>query len=178
MNTTDIQEKINQAVPEAAAELHTGEAGMTVIMVQPARVADVVRHLRDTMDFDYLATLAGIDTGENLAVAYQLRSLGRKIECTVKVILDREKPEVPSISELYGVADWFEREVFDLFGIQFAGHPDLRRLLMPDDWEGHPLRKDYQEQPEYHGISTTRPDPLDLFDPEDEKAESKEGSGS
>jgi NADH-quinone oxidoreductase subunit C len=178
MNTTEIQETINQAIPTAAAELHTGESGMTVILVQPAALVDVVRHLRDELNFDYLATLAGIDTGENLAVAYQLRSLKRKIECTVKVVLDREKPEVPSISELYGAADWFEREVFDLFGVQFPGHPDMRRLLMPDDWEGYPLRKDYQEQPEYHGISTTRPDPLDLLDPEEEVAESKEGSGS
>jgi NADH-quinone oxidoreductase subunit C len=70
----------------------------------------------------------------------------------VKVDLDRARPIVPSVYSIWKAADWHEREAFDLLGIQFEGHPDLRRLLMPADWEGHPLRKDYQEQNYYRGI--------------------------
>jgi NADH-quinone oxidoreductase subunit C len=67
-------------------------------------------------------------------------------------MLDREKPSIASVSSVWRTADWHEREAFDFYGIQFEGHPDLRRILLPEDWEGHPLRKDYVEQMKYHGI--------------------------
>ncbi len=78
-------------------------------------------------------------------------------------LLDREDPTMPSIVNVWSAANWQERECYDLFGVLFEGHPDLRRLLLPDDFEGHPLRKDYEEKDEYHGIPTVRPNPIELY---------------
>jgi NADH-quinone oxidoreductase subunit C len=76
-------------------------------------------------------------------------------EFAVRVETDRKAPSIPSVSSVWPAADWHEREAYDLMGIDFAGHPDQRRILCPDDWEGHPLRKDYDFPLEYHGIPAT-----------------------
>ena len=145
------------------------------VTVDPARFVDVCRFLRDDprTRFEILNDVSGVDYLEpdakkvgkagfdpHLEVVYHLSSFsapGRRF--TVKVILDRwvgdtpgELPELPSVSAVWRTADWQEREVFDLLGIRFAGHPDLRRILLADDWVGHPLRKDYEFPLEYHGI--------------------------
>ncbi|HYD42324.1 MAG TPA: NADH-quinone oxidoreductase subunit C, partial [Anaeromyxobacter sp.] len=78
----------------------------------------------------------------------------------LKVEADRAAPRVPSVEGVWRAANWFEREVYDLFGVEFAGHSDLRRILLPDDWVGHPLRKDYQEAGGYRDIGNTRENPL------------------
>ena len=78
----------------------------------------------------------------------------------LKVEADRAAPRVSSVEAVWKAANWFEREVYDLFGVSFTGHPDLRRILLPDDWVGYPLRKDYQEAGGYHGISNVRENPL------------------
>ncbi len=79
----------------------------------------------------------------------------RTVEFAVRVVTDRDKPEIPSVADVWPAADWHEREAYDLMGITFTDHPDLRRILCPDDWEGHPLRKDYEFPMEYHGIPAT-----------------------
>jgi NADH-quinone oxidoreductase subunit C len=79
------------------------------------------------------------------------------------VLLDRNQPEVDTVSHIWPTANWLERECYDLLGVVFRGHPYLKRVLLPDDWVGWPLRKDYEEQPTYHGIPTTRPNPLELL---------------
>jgi len=181
-----IHETLARALPDVPLELRENEVGLDWIQVPAGQIAAVVARLRAEERFDFLACLTGIDTGEELQIAYTVRSLADKMECTLKITLPRDEAVVPTISHLYGVADWFEREVYDLFGVCFDGHPDLRRIMMPDDWEGHPLRKDYVYPEEYHGISTDRPDPLDLLDAEYEacavdpapKTDSKEGSAS
>ena len=103
--------------------------------------------------FDSLQCITGMDLGENLLESrYNLHSMkyGNLIEIRIEV--SRDKPNIPSIEQIWRSGDWFERETYDMYGIIFEGHRDLRRMLLPEDWEGFPLRKDYQEQETYHGI--------------------------
>lgn len=96
------------------------------------------------LNFDYLEFETCTDyPPDALHFVVYLRSLEKEHRIALKVKLDRHRPSLPSIADLWANADWNEREVFDLFGVVFHDHPDLRRLMMPEDWEGHPLRKDY-----------------------------------
>lgn len=144
------------------------------IEVRPERLVEVCRHLRDepSLAFDYLNCITGVDyfhTDQkklakaswepHLEVVYHLFSMQHKHSLVLKVCLPRwlddqsgALPEVPSVASLWSTADWHEREVYDLVGVRFTGHENLRRILCPDDWVGHPLRKDYEMPLEYHGI--------------------------
>ncbi len=105
--------------------------------------------------FDSLSCVTAIDLGPeagHMEVIYTLYSIPFHVTLHLKVLIDREKPEVPSLCGIWKTADWHEREAFDLLGVQFVGHPNLSRILLPADWQGHPLRKDYVEQDRYHGI--------------------------
>jgi len=105
--------------------------------------------------FDMLSCITGIDNGleeNSMEVIYTLYSIYFDYKLSLKVVLNREDPIIDSVSLIWKAAVWHERETYDLFGIQFNNHPDLRRILMPNDWQGYPLRKDYQEQESYHGI--------------------------
>jgi NADH-quinone oxidoreductase subunit C len=105
--------------------------------------------------FDSLSCVTAIDLGPEVGqmeVIYTLYSIPFHLTLHLKVLIDRDKPEVPSLSGIWKTADWHEREAFDLLGVQFVGHPNLTRILLPADWQGHPLRKDYVEQDRYHGI--------------------------
>lgn len=105
--------------------------------------------------FDMLSCITGIDNGPEAAtmeVIYNLYSVPFGHSLMLKVILPRESPEVESISPIWKSANWLEREVFDMYGIVFKNHPDLRRILMPADWKGYPLRKDYQHEELYRDI--------------------------
>lgn len=111
--------------------------------------------LRDPqLKMDWLANLCGIDyaADQKLCVEYDLWSFELRHHFAVKVFCPRDNPHVPSVVDLWPAADWQEREAFDLLGIVFDGHPDLRRILLAEDWEGFPLRKDYVFPREYHGI--------------------------
>jgi NADH-quinone oxidoreductase subunit C len=89
-------------------------------------------------------------------VVYHLFSYTHNQQIVLKVDLPRDNPKIPTVEGVWKVANWFEREVYDLFGVIFDGHSDLRRIMLPEDWTGYPLRKDYVEQEEYDGISTQR----------------------
>jgi NADH-quinone oxidoreductase subunit C len=110
--------------------------------------------------FDYLSCITAIDNGPEkgtMEVIYNLYSIPYNSQLVLKVELTRNKadeplPQLPSVSNIWRTADWHEREIYDLMGIHFTGHPDLRRILLTADWQGHPLRKDYQIQETYHGI--------------------------
>ena len=144
------------------------------IEVTAEGLVEVATYLRDEPDlaFDYLNCISGVDYLEtdpkkaqkagfepHTEVVYHLYSMRHKHSLVLKVILPRWKddvegalPEVPSVSHLWRTADWHEREVYDLSGVHFTDHPNLRRILCPEDWVGYPLRKDYQMPLEYHGI--------------------------
>ncbi|MDZ7649847.1 MAG: NADH-quinone oxidoreductase subunit C [Cytophagales bacterium] len=105
--------------------------------------------------FDMLSCVTGIDNGIDagtMEVIYHLYSIPLNQSLALKVILPRENPDVESVSSVWKSANWLEREVFDMFGINFKNHPDLRRILMPADWKGYPLRKDYQHEEYYRNI--------------------------
>jgi NADH-quinone oxidoreductase subunit C len=104
--------------------------------------------------FDYLSNLTGVDLmDENkIEIIYDLVSIPFEQKLTLKVRINRESPAVDSISSVWKSADWHEREVFDLLGVKFNNHPDLRRILMPTNWKGYPLRKDYEDAEKYHGV--------------------------
>jgi NADH-quinone oxidoreductase subunit C len=135
--------------------------------VAPYEIEPVCEHLKTHPDlaFDYLECLSGVDfpDDKSIHVVYHLYSYTKRHRVVLKVLLDREDPAMPTLVNVWSAANWQERECFDLLGVLFEGHPDLRRLLLPDDWEGHPLRKDYEEKEEYHGIPTQRPNPIELF---------------
>ena len=135
------------------------------VVVKAERLLEVARFLHDDPDIllDYLIDETAVDyPAESLVrVVYHLWSVKQKHPFKFKVECDRAAPKLASVESIWRGANWLEREAFDLLGVQFEGHPDLRRLMMPEDWVGHPLRKDYQEPASYHGISHQRVSPLD-----------------
>jgi NADH-quinone oxidoreductase subunit C len=144
------------------------------IEVSPDGLVDVCRFLRDdpALQMNFLNCISVVDYFEkdpkkaakadfapHLEVLYHLSSITKKHTLVLKVMLPRWKddvpgqlPELPTVNEIWRTADWHEREVYDLSGVFFTNHPDMRRILCPEDWEGHPLRKDYEQPLEYHGI--------------------------
>lgn len=144
------------------------------VVVAPEDLVDVCRFLRDDPDlrFEILNCISGVDYCEpdpkkapkagfepHMEVVYHLSSFAHRHRFVLKLMLPRWKddvegrlPEVPSVTSIWPAAEWHEREVYDLSGIWFTGHPDLRRILLAEDWVGHPLRKDYEFPLEYHGI--------------------------
>ncbi|MBI5490770.1 MAG: NADH-quinone oxidoreductase subunit D [Deltaproteobacteria bacterium] len=154
---------------EVAVRLRTRFGDGAVVAVQdtlldptlelaPERLHEAALFLRDEDDlcFDFLRSLAGVDRKDALEVVYHLLSIPRRHGVALRVKTGRDAPRVASVADVWPTAEWHERETFDLFGIVFDGHPDLRRLFLPDDWVGYPLRKDYTPPAEYHGIVGTR----------------------
>jgi NADH-quinone oxidoreductase subunit C len=127
-------------------------------VVAAEALGDVARFLKDDPDLrlDNLMCLSAADypkdTPPRMEVVYHLYSYAYLHTFAVKVHLPRENPSVATVEGVWGVANWHEREAFDLFGIAFLGHSDLRRILLPDDWQGHPLRKDWQDPDFYNGL--------------------------
>jgi NADH-quinone oxidoreductase subunit C len=171
MDVAAISEKLTQrfGAPITGGNL---EAIDPWVEVAPEAVAEVCRFLRDDpeLHFDMLHCITAVDYPPtdpkkkadwqpHLEVIYHLSSMARRHRLVLKAVLPRWKdnvdgqlPELPSVSGIWKTANWHEREVYDLSGVRFLGHPDLRRILCPEDWVGHPLRKDYVMPLEYHGI--------------------------
>jgi len=164
MTAKEIHATLYNILPDISTELQQGQVGDPWILVLPANLIRVTQVLKNDLGMNYLACLSGIDYGTVLGVVYQFRSLTARFEIMIKTLIPRENPVLPSLTDFYPAAGWFEREAYDLVGIQFQGHPDLRRIMMPDDWVGHPLRKDYQPPAEYHGIPCDRPNPHQLLE--------------
>jgi NADH-quinone oxidoreductase subunit C len=150
MTAEDILDALKSARPDLQAEA-AAAADCPVLVVPREQVVEVLRTLRDVpaLGFTFLSEVTCVDwwPGEpRFQVVYNLASLERRLRLRVKVLLPGEDAHLPTVSSLWPGANWPEREVFDMFGIVFDGHPDLRRVLMPEDWDGHPLRKDYPVQ--------------------------------
>jgi NADH-quinone oxidoreductase subunit C len=144
------------------------------LVMEPGDLMEVCRFLKEDprLRFEFLNCISGVDYLEpdpkktpkagfdpHLEVVYHFSSFTHRHRLVLKIILPRwkdnkpgELPELPSLTSLWATADWHEREVYDLSGVRFIGHPDLRRILLSEDWLGHPLRKDYEFPLEYHGI--------------------------
>jgi NADH-quinone oxidoreductase subunit C len=130
------------------------------IRVQSTALVEISRFLCDEPDlqFDSLSNETGVDYKAKgvIEVVYHLYSYPHRHSIVLKVDAPRDNPIIPTVEGVWKAANWLEREIYDLLGVTFEGHSDLRRLLMPEDWIGYPLRKDFVEPEEYHGISTRR----------------------
>jgi NADH-quinone oxidoreductase subunit C len=161
MAVADIAETLQRALPGVSIESWDA-ADQAVVVVPAGALVDAARVLRDTpeLNFSFLAEMTAADywpKDPRFEVVYHLASIGVKDfpragmtgtarRLRLKVHVSGAAAELPTLLGIWPNANWYEREVYDLFGVVFAGHPDLRRLLMPDDWEGHPARKDYPVQ--------------------------------
>jgi NADH-quinone oxidoreductase subunit C len=155
LDITQIHARLAERFGEAIAPLAAPEAGDPWIGVKAEVLKDAATYLRDDpeMQFDYLRLVSGVDWTDRLSSVYHLYSYTLGHGVTLRVDLDRANPRVASLAGIWPTADWLERETYDLMGIVYEGHPELTRILLPDDWEGHPLRKDYVSPKEYHGIA-------------------------
>ncbi len=142
IETVSALEAFNEAAV-TGGELSRGEA---LLWIRREKIAEVCLFLRDERKFERLSGLTVIDRHPiepRFEVLYLLHSVSRNERLKLKVALPGDAADVASVTGVWPGADWYEREAFDLFGVRFTGHPDLRRIMMPHDWEGHPLRKDF-----------------------------------
>ncbi len=151
--------------PEEISSLLTEQFGARVMetklgvvspwsVVEAAAIADVCHFLRfdDRLLMDHLELLGGVDYKDRIEVVYVLYSMKHHHRYTLKAKLPRDNPRVPTVESLWGVANWHERETYDMLGVVFEGHSNLCRILCPDDWVGHPLRKDYKFPTSYRDM--------------------------
>lgn len=140
-------QKVKEKFPQAVVDEHAFRGDQTII-IKKEFLVPVVKCLKEDreLDFNFLMDLAGVDylgRSPRFEVVYNIFSLAHKARLRVKVQVEEEDPEVDSLVPLWPIANWYEREVWDMFGVRFRGHPDLKRILMYEGFEGHPLRKDY-----------------------------------
>lgn len=163
MNQEDICTQLKAQFGDAVGALSETK-GDRFVVVKGDKIVDVCRFLKTTagLELDYCQDITAVDwpARKVIEVVFHLYSLVHRHGLVLKVETDRDKPELPTVESVWKAATWLEREIYDLFGVNFTGHSDMRRILLPDDWVGYPLRKDYQEAGGYHGVENVRPDPL------------------
>ncbi len=163
MTVNEIHERLQAEFGDAVGPLSEPKIDPFAV-VKADRLVAVASFLKRTpgIELDHCDDVTALDWPRRnvIEVVYHLFSYGHRHGIVLKVEADRAAPVVPSVTGVWKAANWLEREVYDLFGVTFTGHPDLRRLLLPDDWNGWPLRKDYQESGGYHDISNVRENPL------------------
>lgn len=156
MKLEEIKELVSSNFPDAVIGEDL-DATPNALIIDAQHQHDVCEfiHAHEKMYFDQLSCLTGLDNGPEsgtMEVIYNLYSIPYDLHLMLKVSLDRNHAEIETVSDIWKTADWHEREAYDLLGIKFNNHQDLRRILLPDDWEGFPLRKDYVEQEKYHEV--------------------------
>ncbi len=140
-------DNLRKTFPQAEIQATTS-FGPALICSSGADLPEVCRILKTdpVLGFDVLEDQTAVDTGTQfMLVLHLVCSREISVRLTVKAPVEREKPEIPTLAFLFGCADWYEREIYDMFGIKFKGHPDLCRILLPEEWQGYPLRKDYAD---------------------------------
>ena len=151
-------ERAEEARPADKKAKDPGRAGQPFVVVDSERWIEFLTLCRDDkrLAFELLIDITATDPkadDPNLWINVELLSVAHKHRLSIKAFLPKEKPVIASATAVYRAAQWHERECAEMFGITFAGHPDPRNILLPDDWVGHPMRKDYEFPKEYHGIS-------------------------
>ncbi len=163
MTTEEIHEKLKTRLGDGLGPLSEPRIDRSCV-VQAGRLVEACRWLKAEpgLELDFCQDLTAVDWPKKnvIEVVYHLFSYQHRHGIVLKVEADRSNPVVPSVEGVWKAANFMEREVYDLFGVTFTGHPDLRRILLPDDWVGYPLRKDYQEAGGYHGVPNVRENPL------------------
>lgn len=169
MQAADIIARVRAAFPDAVTG-DEAQARDPFVQVAPAAIVDVLTSLRDDPDlrFDFLMAVTGVDLlgfadPPVFRVLYHLFSYPHRHTLVVRADLPRDDPRIPSVSPVYPTAAWHERETNDLLGVRFEGHPDPRRILLPEEWEGHPLRKDWVEGETALGYGTRRETLMELL---------------
>lgn len=159
MDAKEIYSALEKQFPGKVSDFK-GDVFEPYLLVHAGAIVEVCAFLRDTpsLGFEVLSDQTALDwpKEEKIQVVYHLFSYAHNHQIVLKVDLPRENPRIATVEGVWKVANWFEREIYDLFGVVFDGHSDLRRIMLPEDWSGYPLRKDYVEQEEYDGISTQR----------------------
>lgn len=165
----EVASFLNSKVPGCNATVNTPENGDASITIDASKILDACMALKNgEHDYNVLQAISGVDYVENLELVYVLASFTKNTELLLKVKLDRgddnNLPLIDSVESVWAAADWQERETYDLIGVNFKGHPDLRRILTSDDWEGHPLRRDYIVQEYYRGMVVNPPEKVNTAD--------------
>lgn len=155
MDIKEVYNILKSSFTEGIGEPVTDKPVDPFMIVDAKQINAVCLFLRDEerLQFDYLNCLSGVDYDkDNLAVVYHLSSFALNHKLVIKVVVPKSDPKVLTVSDIWAAAEWHEREAYDLIGVVFENHPDLRRILLPEDWEGHPLRKDYKVPEFYNGM--------------------------
>jgi NADH-quinone oxidoreductase subunit C len=162
VNHTEIFNHLNGLRPEAGLTLEEVVPD-PVCRVPREQLVDIATLLRDApeLQFECLMCLSGLDKGTELHVVYHLYSIKHHHRFTLRCVVAKTDALIPSLSKVWPTAEWHEREAFDMYGVRFSDHPDHRRILCADDWEGFPLRKDYKSPESFHGIPLTNIFPPD-----------------
>lgn len=162
MNSQEIKQLLQEEFGEKCILAEDKRSPQTIWQVPSELLPKICFFLHQNPQtyFDFLSCITGIDNGREIGtmeVIYHLYSIPYNHWAVLKVVVARNKeneplPQIPTVSYIWQTANWHEREIYDLLGIEFVNHPDLRRILLPNDWQGYPLRKDYIPQEKYHGI--------------------------
>lgn len=165
MTSDEMSDKLREAFPAVIIDQSRFRDEST-LRIQASALRDVCMHSRDTLGFNYLIDLSSVDHFGNeprYEVVYELYSMKDCVHLRLKISVSEDDCTVPTVSDIWPTADWHEREVYDMMGIQFSNHPDLRRILMWDGYPYHPLRKDFPlqgKQSDLPGVAFTEPAPL------------------
>ena len=159
LNADNILDLIRKNFGDSSVEFSDINSTPPCITIKKELLLQICEFLKDNCSFDMLSCITGIDNypeNNSMEVIYNLNSIPEEMQIALRIIFDRPElpdlPEAESVSSVWSTANWHERETYDLMGIYFRNHPDLRRILLPADWKDHPLRKDYKTGDYYHNV--------------------------